>query len=118
MIEILVVELNYPGTTDELVISVSIYRSPQYPLKQFLYELDIVLCKANTSSRLIITGDFNVDLFARSTERDTFIKYFSDNGIMQSIAGVSTNYGSQLDCVFTKYFACSSCYYESYFSEC
>ena len=36
---------------------------------------------------------------------------------MQALSGVSTNYGSQLDCVFTKNLTCSCSFYESYFSD-
>ena len=36
---------------------------------------------------------------------------------MLAISGVSTNYGCQLDCVFTKNVVCSCNYYESYFSD-
>ena len=97
IMEILVVELN---DSVDPVILISAYRSPQFPLKQFLHELNQVMCKANTCFHLIIMGDLNVNLFARSTERVYFMKYFSNNGFMQVIDGVSTNYGSQLDCVF------------------
>ena len=45
------------------------------------------------------------------------MRYFSDEGFMQAISGVSTNYGSQLDCVFTNNLACTCSYYESYFSD-
>ena len=41
------------------------------------------------------------------------MKYFSDKGMMLAISGISTNYGSQLDCVFTKNVICSCNYYES-----
>ena len=34
-----------------------------------------------------------------------------------ALSGVSTNYGSQLDCVFTKNLTCSCDFYESYFSD-
>ena len=81
--------------------------------RQFLVELELVMCKINSSSQLILTGDFNIDFFARSPERNIIMKYFSDEGMMLAISGVSTNYGSQLDCVFTKNVVC---YYESYFS--
>ena len=36
---------------------------------------------------------------------------------MESLSGVSTNYGSQLDCVFTKNMTCSCGFYELYFSN-
>ena len=65
------------------------------------------MCKINSSSQLILTDDFNIDFFARSPERNLIMKYFSDKGIMLAISGVSTNYGSQLDCVFTKNVVCS-----------
>ena len=114
MMEILVVELN---DSVEPVILISAYRSPLFPLKQFLHQLNQVLCKADNSFHLIFMSDLNVDLLARSSERDSFMKYLSNNGFMQVIAGVSTNYGSQLDCLFIKNFACSCSYYESYFSD-
>ena len=37
--------------------------------------------------------------------------------MMQALSGVSTNYGSQLDCVFTKHLTSSCGFYESYFSD-
>ena len=115
MIEILVIEFYDP--VNESVILLSIYRSPRSPFRQFLVELELVMCKINSSSQLIITGDFNIDFFARSPERNLIMKYFSDKGMMLAISGVSTNYGSQLDCVFTKNVVCSCSYYESYFSD-
>ena len=87
---------------DEPVVVMSIYRSTQSPMKEFFSELDQVLIKSDNSDHLIVTGDFNIDLFARSPERDTLIKYFANKGFIQALSGVSTNYESQLDCVFTK----------------
>ena len=66
---------------------------------------------------MIVTGDFNIDLFARSPERDTLVKYFANKGMIQALSGVSTNYGCQLDCVFTKNLTCSCGFYESYSSD-
>ena len=66
---------------------------------------------------MIVTGDFNVDLFARSPERDTLITYFANKGMIQALSRVSTNYGSQLDCVFTKNLTCSCGFYDSYCSD-
>ena len=45
------------------------------------------------------------------------IKYFENKGMAHALSAVSTNYGSQLDCVFTKSLTCSSGFYESYFSD-
>ena len=115
MIEILVIEFYDP--VNESVILLSIYRSPRSPFRQFLVELELVICKINSSSQLIITEDFNIDFFARSPEIHLVMKYFSDKGMMLAISGVSTNYGSQLDCVFTNDVVCSCSYYESYFSD-
>ena len=117
MIEMLVSEFYDPVLMNESVILLSMYRSQRSPFGQFLVELELVMCKINTSSQFIITGDFNVVFYARSPERDIFMKYFSDSGFIQAISGASTNYGSQLDCVFTKNVACSCDYYESYFSD-
>ena len=86
-------------------------------MKEFYSELDQVLSKTDNSDHLIVTGDFNIDLFARSLSRDTLINYFANKGIVQALSGVSTNYGSQLDCVFTKNLTCSCGFYESYFSD-
>ena len=116
-IEILILQVYDPIIIDKPIVVTSIYRSPQSPLKEFYSELDQVLSNIDNSDHLIVTGDFNIDLFARSPERDTLIKYFANKGMMQSLSGVSTNYGSQLDCVFTKNFTCSSGFYESYFSD-
>ena len=49
--------------------------------------------------------------------RDTFHELFSLKCFKQVLSGVSTNYGSQLDSVFTKNLTCSSSFYESYFSD-
>ena len=102
---------------DQPVVVISIYRSPQSPMKEFFFEFDQVVSKIDNSDQLIITGDFNVDLFVRSPERDTFMKYYSNTCFKQVLSGVSTNYGSQLDCVFTKNLTCSCSLYESYFSD-
>ena len=45
------------------------------------------------------------------------MKYFSNKCFKQVLSGVSTNYGSQLDCVFTKNLTCTSSFYESYFCD-
>ena len=45
------------------------------------------------------------------------IKYFENKGMAQALSAVSTNYGSQLDCVFTKSLTYSCGFYESYFSD-
>ena len=37
--------------------------------------------------------------------------------MIQALSRVYTNYGSQLDCVFTKNLTCSCGFYESYFSD-
>ena len=102
---------------DKPVDLVSVYPSPQSPIKEFYSELDQVLSKTDNSDHLIVTGDFNIDLFARSPERDTLIKYFANKGMAQALSAVSTNYGSQLDCVFTKSLTYSCGFYESYFSD-
>ena len=75
------------------------------------------MSKSNNSDHLIVTGDCDVDLFARSPERDTFMKYFSNRKFKQILSEVSTSYGSQLDCVFAKNFICSCDIYESFFSD-
>ena len=66
MIEILVIEFYDP--VNESVILLSIYRSPRSPFRQFLVELELIMCKINSSSQLILTGHFNIDLFVRSPE--------------------------------------------------
>ena len=58
------------------------------------------MSKSNNSDHLIVTGDCSVDLFARSSERDIFMKYFSNNVFKSILSGASTNYGSQLNCAF------------------
>ena len=55
MIEILVIEFYDP--VNESVILLSIYRSPRSPFRQFLVELELVICKIISSSQFIITGD-------------------------------------------------------------
>ena len=116
-VEILIIEFYDPMIIDKPVVVMSIYRSPQSPMKEFYLELDQVLSKTDNSDHFIVTGDFNIDLFARSPERDTLIKYFANKGMMQSLSGVFTNNGSQLDCVFTKDLTCSCGFYEPYFSD-
>ena len=95
----------------------SIYRSPHSSMKEFYSYLDQVMSKSDNSDHSIVTGDCNIDLFARSPERHTFMKYFSIREFKQILSGVSTNYASQLDCVFAKNFICSCDIYESYFSD-
>ena len=116
-IEILIIQFYDPMIIDEPVVVMSIYRSPQSPMKEFYSELDQVLSKTDISDHLIVTGDFNVDLFARSPESNTLIKYFANKGMIKALSRVSTNYGSQLDCIFTKNLTCSCGFYESYFSD-
>ena len=116
-LEILIIQFYDPMIIDKPIVVMSIYRSPQSPMKEFYSELDQVLSKIDKTDHLIITGDFNLDLFARSPERDTLIKYFANKGMVQALSRVSTNYGSQLDCVFTYNLTCSCGFYESYFSD-
>ena len=101
-IEILIIQFYDPMILDKPVVVMSIYRLPHSPMKEFYSELDHVLSKTDDSDHLIVTRDFNIDLFARSPERATLINYFANKGMVQALSGVSTNYGSQLDCVFTK----------------
>ena len=110
-IEILIIQFYDPMIMDTPVV---VYLSPQSPIKEFYSELDQVLSKTDNSDHLIVTGDFNIDLFARSPERDTLILYFANKGMVQALSGVSTNYGSQRDYVFTKNLTCSCGFYESY----
>ena len=115
-IEILMIKLYDPVIMDKPVV-VSTYRSPHSSMKELYSDLEQVMSKSDHSDHLIVTGDCNVDLFARSPERDTFMKYFSNREFKQILSGVSTNYGSQLDCVFAKDFICLCDMYESYFSD-
>ena len=116
-IEILMIKFYDPVIMDKPVVVMSIYRSPHSSMEEFYSDLHQVMSKSDNSDHLIVTGDCNVDLLARSPERDTFMKYFSNREFKQILSGVSTNYGSQLDCVFTKHFICSCDIYESYFSD-
>ena len=116
-IEILIIEFYDPVIMDQPAGLVSIYKSPQSSMKEFYSELDQAISKFDNSDHLIFTGDFNVDLFASSPGRDTLMKYFPRKEFKQILSGVSTNYGSQLDCVFTKDLDCSCSFYESYFSD-
>ena len=58
---------------DKPVVVVPIYRSTHSSMAEFYSDLDQVISKSNNSDHLIVTGDCNVDLFARSPE-----KYFSN----------------------------------------
>ena len=116
-IEILIIQFYDPIIIDKPVVLVSIYRSPQSPMKEFYSELNQVLSKTDNSDHLIAIGDFNIDIFPRSPERDTLINYFENKGMALALSAVSTNYGSQLDCVFTKNLTYSCDVYESYFSD-
>ena len=62
--EILIIQFNDPMLIDKPVDLVSVYRSPQSPMKEFYSELVQVLSKTDNSDHLIVTGDFNIDLFA------------------------------------------------------
>ena len=117
MIEILMINFYDPVIMDKPVVVMSIYRSPHSSMKEFYSDLEYVMSKSDNSNHLIVTGDCNVDLFACSAERYYFMKNFSNREFKQILSGVSTNYGSQLDCVFAKNFICSCDVYESYFSD-
>ena len=82
-----------------------------------LSDLDNILSKIHVTSNCIITGDFNVDLFIISPSCQTILGYFSAKGFFQAISGISTNYGSQLDCAFNNNSFHSCHLYESYFSD-
>ena len=116
-IEILIIHFHDPIIMHKAVLLMSIYRSPHSPMKEFYSKLDQVLSRTDSSDHLIVTGDFNIDLFARSPERESLTKYFANTGMMQSLSGDSTNYGSQLDCVFSKDLPCLCGFYESHFSD-
>ena len=64
MIEILVIEYHDPVIMDGPVVLLSIYRSPQSQIKEFFSELDHVMRKTDYFCYSIITGDFNINLFA------------------------------------------------------
>ena len=96
----LMIKFYYPVLMDKSVVVMSIYRSPHSSMKEFYSDLHQVTSKSDNSDHLIVTEDCNIDLFARSPERDTFIKYLSNREFKQILSGVSTNYASQLDCIF------------------
>ena len=73
--EILVIEFYDHVIMAKSVASLSIYRSPQFTIKEFYSELDQVMSKTYHFWHLIFTRDFNIDLFARSPERDIMIEY-------------------------------------------
>ena len=50
------------------VVVMSIYQSTHSSMEEFYSELDQVMSKRNNSDHLIVTGDCNVDLFARYPE--------------------------------------------------
>ena len=52
-------------------------------MKEFYFDLEQVMSKSDNSDHLIVTGDCSVDLFARSPDRDTFMKYFSNREFNQ-----------------------------------
>ena len=57
-IEILIIQFYDPMLIDKPVDLVSVYRSPQSPMKEFYSEFDQVLNKTDNSDHLIVTGDF------------------------------------------------------------
>ena len=85
-IEILMIKFYDPVIMDKPVVVMSIYRSPHSSMKELYSDLDQVMSKSNNSDHLIVTGDCNVDLFARSPERDTFMKYFSNKEFKQILS--------------------------------
>ena len=91
---------------DKAVVVMSIYRSPLSTMMNLLRTRSVYK-KNRYSDHLIVTDDFNIDLFALSPERDTMMTYFSNKGMMQALSGVSSNCGSQLDCILTKNLICS-----------
>ena len=72
-IEILMIKFFDPVIMDKPVVVMSTCRSPHSSMKEFYSDLDQFMSKSNNSDHLIVTGDYNVDLFARSPERNTFM---------------------------------------------
>ena len=55
-IEILIIESYDPVIMDQLVVVISVYRSPQCPIKEFFFEFDQVVSKMDNSDHLITTS--------------------------------------------------------------
>ena len=55
------------------------------------------MSKIRIGSKYIITGEYNL-LVDTSPNCNTLLQYFSAIRFSQALFGISTNYGSQLDC--------------------
>ena len=98
MLEIMVVKLYCPNL-HEFITVVSVYKSPSVSIRDFIADFDVILIQMNFIPKTLITGDFNVDLLRTSHDKDRICNYFESKEFYPAISGVSTNYGTQLDCV-------------------
>ena len=105
-IEIMKIKFYDPVIMDKPVVVMSTYQSPRSSMEELYSNRYHFMSKSDNSDHLIVAGDCDVNLFARSSERDTLLKYYSNSDLQQILSGVSTKYGSQQDCVFTKNINC------------
>ena len=84
--------------TREPIELLAVYRSPQSKIQEFIIDSESIL---NTHPKIsIIVGDLNVDLLTESNNRQTLLKFMMSHNYNSKLTTSSTDYYSQLDCVF------------------
>ena len=82
--EIAIIEVN--NANDKGFLVACIYRTPDSPIQEFFTCLDILLEKAITENKkLIIGGDFNIDLLTKNTNTQDFLTILETNNFIHLI---------------------------------
>jgi len=96
-----------------------VYRSPSESIKifesKFADMMSTIKMKLPSSSKIIIIGDFNVDIM--NNEGEKFLSQFEHKGFSLQVPenSSSTNNYTQLDLCFANFINCDCRYYENYF---
>ena len=81
---------------------ISIYRPSRIPFHQLLGAINEVLDDTSDGDKLIIGGDFNVDVSTGDEQTVQLTSLMaSKHGLEQIIHGPTTDYGSTIDLIFT-----------------
>jgi hypothetical protein len=94
------------STQQQVVIGV-IYRPPQTSLSDFFSELDILLQLLSHHDRLILVGDFNINVSSGSPHATKLLNVMNDFDLLQHVDTATHESGNILDLVFARNKFCS-----------
>nr|CAI5823723.1 unnamed protein product [Callosobruchus analis] len=90
------------GTVVSNIQIITIYRSPDSPLSDFLTKLDALLSRIDITKFTIVTGDFNVHFETNCTEARLVSDIFESYGL-NKVTNDSTRQKACIDNIFTNF---------------